>query len=70
MPISQYNHYFTKDPKAHADAAQKVHDNLIKEYGQKKGEQIFYSMINQRKSAKDKALQKRAKGNGSQDQKK
>ena len=55
MPIAQYNKYFTNDPKAHPDAAQKVYDNMIKEYGEKKGKQIFYAKVN---------MAKRVKGNG------
>jgi hypothetical protein len=33
MPISQYNHLFAKDKGDSKGAAQKLHNNLIKEYG-------------------------------------
>jgi hypothetical protein len=65
MPISQYNHLFAKDKGDSKGAAQKLHNNLIKEYGPKKGDEIFYKMVNDRKNAHTTAIKKRTKGNGS-----
>lgn len=44
MPISKYNPYFGGN-------AEKALQNLIKEYGQKKGESIFYALVAKRKKA-------------------
>ena len=46
MPLSKYNKEFGGKP----GAAQDAHDAMIKEYGKKKGEQVFYATKNARKS--------------------
>lgn len=48
MPISKYNQYFGGD-------ANKALAAMVKEYGDKKGEQVFYATV---------AKKKKAKGNG------
>lgn len=48
MPISGYNKYFAKKGDT-TGAAEKLLKNLVKEYGDKKGKQIFYAMLAKRK---------------------
>lgn len=50
MPIARYNAAFTGKPRAHPGAAGKVRQRLIKQYGSKRGERIFYAMVNRRRN--------------------
>ena len=45
MPLSQYNKQFG----GKAGSAEKAHSAMTKEYGEKKGEQVFYATKNKRK---------------------
>lgn len=47
MPIDQYDKYFG----AKKGSAHRALEELVKEYGLKKGTQIFYAMKNERKKA-------------------
>ena len=44
MPLSKYNTAFGGKP----GAAAKAHAAMVKEYGEKKGEQVFYATKNKR----------------------
>lgn len=44
MPISRYNKAFG----GKKGSAQEAHDAMVKQYGQKKGESIFYALVNKR----------------------
>lgn len=43
MPISKYNRFFGGD-------AAKAYRAMLKQYGAKKGRQVFYATMNKRKS--------------------
>ena len=45
MPLSKYNKSFGGKP----GSAAKAHAAMVKEYGEKKGEQVFYATKNKRK---------------------
>jgi len=47
VPISKYNKEFGGKPGAAAEA----HAAMVKEYGAKKGEQVFYATKNKRKKS-------------------
>jgi hypothetical protein len=47
MPLSKYNPQFG----GKADSAEKAHAAMAKEYGAKKGEQVFYALKNKRKGS-------------------
>jgi len=49
MPLSKYN----KEFGGKAGSAAKAHAAMVKEYGAKKGEQVFYATKNARKSGGD-----------------
>ena len=44
MPISQYNEFFGGD-------AEKAYNSMIKQYGEKKGKEVFYASVAKRKKA-------------------
>jgi len=46
MPISKYNQYFG----GKKGSAAKAHAAMASQYGEKKGEQVFYALKNKRKS--------------------
>jgi hypothetical protein len=46
MPLSQYDRYFGGKP----GSAAKAKAAMDKEYGQKKGDSVFYATVNRRKS--------------------
>jgi hypothetical protein len=46
MPMRQYNVLFG----GKKGSAKKAHDAMVKEYGTKKGERVFYALTNKRKS--------------------
>jgi hypothetical protein len=46
MPLSIYNEQFGGKP----GSAAKAHSAMVKQYGEKKGEQVFYATKNKRKS--------------------
>lgn len=45
MPISKYNKFFG----GKEDSAEKAKSAMSKEYGSKKGEQVFYALKNKRR---------------------
>ena len=45
MPLSKYNKEFGGKP----GSAEKAHAAMVKEYGAKKGEQVFYAVKNKHK---------------------
>jgi len=47
MPISKYNHAFG----GKKGSAQEVYENMIKEYGEKKGKAVFYATVKTRERA-------------------
>jgi hypothetical protein len=46
MPVSEYNVFFG----GKKGSAEKAHAAMVKEYGAKKGEQVFYATKNKRKT--------------------
>ncbi len=46
MPLSNYNNYFG----GKKGSAEKAHSAMKKEYGEKKGDKVFYATKNKRKS--------------------
>ncbi len=50
MPLKNYDKEFGGQP----GSAAKAKKSMAKEYGSKKGEQVFYALKNKRKSAKGK----------------
>lgn len=48
MPISKYNKFFG----GKEDSAEKAKSAMSKEYGSKKGEQVFYALKEKRKKAR------------------
>jgi hypothetical protein len=50
MPLSKYNAQFG----GKAGSAAKAHSAMVKQYGAKKGEEVFYATKNKRKSMKGK----------------
>ena len=46
MPLSKYNRYFG----GKEGSASKAHASMQSEYGEKKGEEVFYALKNKRKS--------------------
>ena len=56
MPLSKYNAQFG----GKAGSAAKAHSAMVKEYGEKKGEKVFYATKNKRKGkSKGKSLRHR-----------
>jgi len=49
MPLSRYNKSFG----GKAGSAAKAHSAMVKEYGEKKGEQVFYATMNKHKGGGD-----------------
>jgi hypothetical protein len=49
MPIRKYDPYFGKK-----GGAQKAYDSMVKQYGPKKGPQVFYGLVNKRKKRQSK----------------
>jgi len=47
MPLSKYNKQFG----GKQGSAEKAHSAMVKEYGAKKGEQVFYATKNKKKFA-------------------
>ena len=45
MPLSKYNAQFG----GKSGSAQKAHDAMVQQYGEKKGESVFYATKNKRK---------------------
>ncbi len=45
MPLAKYNSYFGGKP----GSATEAHSAMQKEYGEKKGESVFYALKNKRK---------------------
>jgi hypothetical protein len=52
MPLSKYDRYFGGKP----GAAQEAHDSMVKQYGAKKGESIFYATKNRNAARAGKPL--------------
>ena len=55
MPLSRYN----KEFGGKAGSAAKAHSAMTKQYGEKKGEQVFYATRNKRKGTRGKSLHHR-----------
>jgi len=47
MPLSRYDSYF-----GGKGGASKAHSNMVSQYGEKKGESVFYALKNKRKKAR------------------
>jgi hypothetical protein len=51
MPLSKYNKILTSDKGDSKGASKKLMANLVKEYGDKKGKQVFYGIVAKRERA-------------------